>query len=198
MTVPSTQVTSLLAQFNLTTAAEELVPRLTQAGPTTKHCRCRWKCSMPKPRRDASAGLPGCDGHRVCRPARRSRRSTRGRLPGPVVQQLKTLATGAFRERERDVSPRHQVRCRARQAQGRCDAPSTPPGRRASAETVAQPRRTCARAHAVPAALNRSSCRAADLKDSGDFRSRAPESGETAVPRGLGEPTAQRRRFPRW
>ena len=32
MTAPSTQVTSLLTQFGLTTAAEELVPRLTQAG----------------------------------------------------------------------------------------------------------------------------------------------------------------------
>ena len=32
MTVPSTQVTSLLTQFGLTTAAEELVPRLTEAG----------------------------------------------------------------------------------------------------------------------------------------------------------------------
>ena len=32
MTAPSTQVTTLLAQFGLTTAAEELVPRLTQAG----------------------------------------------------------------------------------------------------------------------------------------------------------------------
>ena len=32
MTVPSTQVTTLLTQFNLTTASEELVPRLTQAG----------------------------------------------------------------------------------------------------------------------------------------------------------------------
>ena len=32
MTAPSTQVTTLLTQFNLTTAAEELVPRLTQAG----------------------------------------------------------------------------------------------------------------------------------------------------------------------
>ena len=33
MTAPSTQVTTLLTQFGLTTAAEELVPRLTQAGP---------------------------------------------------------------------------------------------------------------------------------------------------------------------
>ena len=32
MTAPSTQVTTLLTQFGLTTAAEELVPRLTQAG----------------------------------------------------------------------------------------------------------------------------------------------------------------------
>ena len=32
MTAPSTQVTSLLSQFGLTTAAEELVPRLTRAG----------------------------------------------------------------------------------------------------------------------------------------------------------------------
>ena len=32
MTAPSTQVTTLLTQFGLTTAAEELVPRLAQAG----------------------------------------------------------------------------------------------------------------------------------------------------------------------
>ena len=32
MTATSTQVTSLLSQFGLTTAAEELVPRLTEAG----------------------------------------------------------------------------------------------------------------------------------------------------------------------
>ena len=32
MTAPNTQVTSLLTQFGLTTAAEELVPRLTEAG----------------------------------------------------------------------------------------------------------------------------------------------------------------------
>ena len=32
MTAPSTQVTTLLTQFGLTTAAEEFVPRLTQAG----------------------------------------------------------------------------------------------------------------------------------------------------------------------
>ena len=32
MTAPSTQVTTLLTQFGLTTATDELVPRLTQAG----------------------------------------------------------------------------------------------------------------------------------------------------------------------
>ena len=41
-------------------------------------------------------GLPGCDGPRACRPARRSRRSTRVGCRAPVVQQLKTLASGAF------------------------------------------------------------------------------------------------------
>ena len=52
MTAPSTRVTSLLTQFGLTTAAEELVPRLTQAGhpggrgPSSGTTRCRrsWRC----------------------------------------------------------------------------------------------------------------------------------------------------------
>ena len=65
MTAPSTQVTTLLTQFNLTTASEELVPRLTQA--------------------ETFETLDT------------------GRLPGPVVQQLKTLATGAFLETATNV-----------------------------------------------------------------------------------------------
>ena len=39
MTAVSTQVTSLLTQFGLRTAPEELVPRLTQAGPAAESRR---------------------------------------------------------------------------------------------------------------------------------------------------------------
>ena len=66
MTAPSTQVTTLLTQFGLTTAAEELVPRLTQAG-TPRRCRCCSRCSRRKPRHDASAGSRGCAVPRGCR-----------------------------------------------------------------------------------------------------------------------------------
>ncbi len=97
MTPPSTASTTLLKQFGLTTAAEELVPRLTQAG-----------------HHDALPVL--VEVFEAEAEARRQRRITRlrrasrlppgktfatldtGRLPGPVVQQLETLATGAFLE----------------------------------------------------------------------------------------------------
>ena len=103
MTAPSTQVTTLLTQFGLTTAAEELVPRLTQAGHPE---------AMPVLLEVFEAEAE----------ARRQRRITRlrrasllppgktfattldtGRLPGPVVQQLETLATGAFLETATNV-----------------------------------------------------------------------------------------------
>ena len=43
LTAPSTQVTTLLTQFGLTTAAEELVPRLTEAGhPEAAGHGARW------------------------------------------------------------------------------------------------------------------------------------------------------------
>ena len=76
MTAPSAQVTTLLTQFGLTTAAEELVPRLTQAGhpeamPVLLEVpRGRSRGSPPAPRRSLCVAPP------ACRPARRSRRST--------------------------------------------------------------------------------------------------------------------------
>ena len=62
MTPASTASTTLLKQFGLTTVAEELVPRLTQAGHHEWiHCRCWSKCSICRsPCRDASRGLRRC------------------------------------------------------------------------------------------------------------------------------------------
>ena len=95
MTAPSTQVTTLLTQFGLTTAAEELVPRLTQAG----HHE-----AMPVLLEVFEAEAEARRQRRITRLRRASRLSPgktfatldTGRLPGPVVQQLETLATGAF------------------------------------------------------------------------------------------------------
>ena len=97
MTPASTQVTTRLKQFGLTTAAEELVPRLTQAG-----------------HHDALAVLVEvCEAEAEARRQRRIarlRRASRlppgktfetldtGRLPAPLMQQLRTLASGAFLE----------------------------------------------------------------------------------------------------
>ena len=95
MTPPSTQVTTLLKQFGLTTAAEELVPRLTQAGHHDAlpvllevfeaEAEARRQRRIARLRR--SSRLP---------PGKTFETLDTGRLPGPVVQQLKTLASGAF------------------------------------------------------------------------------------------------------
>ena len=102
MTVPSTQVTTLLTQFNLTTASEELVPRLTQAGHHD---------ALPVLLEVFEAEAEARRQRRIARLRRASRLPPgktfetldAGRLPGPVVQQLKTLASGAFLETATNV-----------------------------------------------------------------------------------------------
>ena len=102
MTAPSTQVTTLLTQFGLTTAAEELVPRLTQAGCPE---------AMPVLLEVFEAEAEARRQRRVTRLRRASRLPPgktfatldTGRLPGPVVQQLETLATGTFLETATNV-----------------------------------------------------------------------------------------------
>ena len=97
MTPASTQVTTLLTQFNLTTASEELVPRLTQAGHHDAlpvlvevfeaEAEVRRQRRIARLRR--ASRLP---------PGKTFETLDTGRLPSPLVQQLKTLATGAFLE----------------------------------------------------------------------------------------------------
>ena len=90
MTAPSTQVTTLLTQFGLTTAAEELVPRLTQAGHPEAlpvllevleaEAEARRQRRIARLRR--AARLP---------PGKTFATLDTGRLPVPVVQQLDML-----------------------------------------------------------------------------------------------------------
>ena len=100
MTAPSTQVTTLLTQFGLTTAAEEPVPR--QAGHSEAmavllevfeaEAEARRQRRVARLRR--AARLP---------PGKTFATLDTGRLPAPVVQQLETLATGAFLETATNV-----------------------------------------------------------------------------------------------
>ena len=102
MTAPSTQVTSLLTQFGLTTAAEEMVPRLTQAGHPE---------AMPVLVEVFEAEAEARRQRRITRLRRASRLPPgktfatldTGRFPAPVAQQLETLATGAFLETAANV-----------------------------------------------------------------------------------------------
>ena len=102
MTAASTQVTSLLTQFGLTTAAEEMVPRLTQAGHPE---------AMPVLVEVFEAEAEARRQRRITRLRRASRLPPgktfatldTGRFPAPVAQQLETLATGAFLETAANV-----------------------------------------------------------------------------------------------
>ena len=102
MTAASTQVTSLLTQFGLTTAAEELVPRLTEAGHPE---------ALPVLVEVFEAEAEARRQRRVTRLRRASRLPPgktfatldTGRLPAPVAQQLETLASGAFLETATNV-----------------------------------------------------------------------------------------------
>ena len=102
MTPASAASTALLKQFGLTTAADELVPRLTQAG----HHE-----ALPVLLEVFEAEAEARRQRRIARLRRTSRLPPgktfetldTGRLPGPVVQQLETLATGAFIETATNV-----------------------------------------------------------------------------------------------
>ena len=102
MTAPSTRVTSLLTQFGLTTAAEELVPRLTQAGHPE---------AVPVLVEVFEAEAEARRQRRITRLRRASRLPPgktfatldTGRFPAAVAQQLETLAAGAFLETATNV-----------------------------------------------------------------------------------------------
>ena len=102
MTPASTASTTLLKQFGLTTAAEELVPRLTQAGHHD---------ALPVLVEVLEAEAEARRQRRIARLRRASRLPPgktfatldTGRLPAPVVQQLETLAIGAFLETATNV-----------------------------------------------------------------------------------------------
>lgn len=100
---PSTeQLTALLGTFGLTTAAEEIVPRLTQAGHQDAvpvlvevfdaEAEARRQRRIARLRR--AARLP---------PGKTFETLDAGRLPLPIVQRLQELATGAFLETATNV-----------------------------------------------------------------------------------------------
>jgi DNA replication protein DnaC len=100
---PATEhLTTLLTTFGLATAAQEIVPRLTQAG----HLEvvpllvdvCEAEAEARRQRRIArlsqAARLP---------PGKTFETLDAGRLPLPIVQRLQALATGAFLETATNV-----------------------------------------------------------------------------------------------
>lgn len=99
---PTEQLTALLGTFGLTTAAEEMVPRLTQAGHQDAvpvlvevfdaEAEARRQRRIARLRR--AARLP---------PGKTFETLDAGRLPLPIVQRLKELATGTFLETATNV-----------------------------------------------------------------------------------------------
>jgi len=99
---PTDQLTALLTAFGLTTAAEEMVPRLTQAGQQAAvpvvvevldaEAEARRQRRIGRLRR--AARLP---------PGKTFDTLDAGRLPLPIVQRLHELATGAFLETATNV-----------------------------------------------------------------------------------------------
>jgi len=99
---PTQQLTTLLTTFGLTTAAEEIVPRLTQAGHHQvvpllvevfdAEAEARRQRRIARLRR--AARLP---------PGKTFETLDAGRLPLPITQRLQELATGAFLETATNV-----------------------------------------------------------------------------------------------
>jgi len=99
---PPEQLTAVLTTFGVTTAAEEIVPRLTQAGYQNAipvlveifeaEAEARRQRRIARLRR--AARLP---------PGKTFETLDRGRLPVPIVQRLQELATGAFLETATNV-----------------------------------------------------------------------------------------------
>ena len=94
---PTEHLTALLTTFGLTTAAEEIVPRLTQAGHAASvpvlvdvfdaEAEARRQRRIARLRR--AARLP---------PGKTFETLDTGRLPLPIMQRLQELATGTFLE----------------------------------------------------------------------------------------------------
>jgi DNA replication protein DnaC len=94
---PTEHLTALLTTFGLTTAAEEIVPRLTQAGHAASvpvlvdvfdaEAEARRQRRIARLRR--AARLP---------PGKTFETLDTGRLPLPILQRLQELATGTFLE----------------------------------------------------------------------------------------------------
>ena len=99
---PTEHLTAVLGTFGLTTAAEEIVPRLTQAGHQDAvpvlvevfdaEAEARRQRRIARLRR--AARLP---------PGKTFETLDTGRLPLPIVQRLTELATGAFLETATNV-----------------------------------------------------------------------------------------------
>ena len=99
---PPEQLTAVLTRFGVTTAAEEIVPRLTQAGYQNAipvlveifeaEAEARRQRRIARLRR--AARLP---------PGKTFETLDSGRLPVPIVQRLQELATGAFLETATNV-----------------------------------------------------------------------------------------------
>jgi DNA replication protein DnaC len=99
---PTQQLTTLLTTFGLTTAAEEIVPRLTQAGQQAvvpllvevfdAEAEARRQRRIARLRR--AARLP---------PGKTFATLDAGRLPLPIMQRLQELATGTFLETATNV-----------------------------------------------------------------------------------------------
>jgi DNA replication protein DnaC len=99
---PTDRLTTLLSAFGVTTAAEEIVPRLTQAG---------HHAAMPVLVDVFEAEAEARRQRRIARLRRASRLPPgktfetldAGRLPVPIMQRLQQLATGAFLETATNV-----------------------------------------------------------------------------------------------
>ncbi len=102
MTPVTAQVTTLLKQFGLTTAGEEIVPRLTQAG---HHDALKVLLEVLEAEAEARRQRRIARLRRAARlpPGKTFETLDTGRLPAPLVQQLETLATGAFVETATNV-----------------------------------------------------------------------------------------------
>jgi DNA replication protein DnaC len=99
---PTEQLTALLTLFGVTTAAEEIVPRLTQAGCQDAvpvlvevfHAEAETRRQRRIARLRRAARVP---------PGKTFETLDDGRLPVPLVQRLQELATGTFLETATNV-----------------------------------------------------------------------------------------------
>lgn len=92
---PTERLTTLLTTFGLTTAAEEIVPRVTQAG---HHAAVPVLVEVFDAEAEARRQRRIARWRRVSRlpPGKTFETLDTGRLPVPIAQRLQELATGAF------------------------------------------------------------------------------------------------------